>query len=184
MNKTPFIVFGIFAAICVLVIPIVALGKEGDEDAGTVKVASRDREAQQLFATNCGTCHTLAAGGTDGVVGPNLDMLLVPSAVNSAQQFDGNLDPRHACRHLRPQRAGCPAASSSPPRRRRSRSSSPRTPSQIGEGPYGRYLDRQEPAGAHRLRIRRAERLIQADPVAASRPAALVVPETICYLLT
>ncbi len=89
MNKTPFIVFGIFAAICVLVIPIVALGKEGDENAGTVKVASRDREAQQLFATNCGTCHTLAAGGTDGVVGPNLDILLVPSAVNSDQQFDG-----------------------------------------------------------------------------------------------
>jgi mono/diheme cytochrome c family protein len=89
MNKKPFIVFGIFAAICVLVIPIVALGKEGDEDAGTVQVASRDREAQQLFATNCGTCHTLAAGGTDGVVGPNLDMLLVPSAVNSDQQFDG-----------------------------------------------------------------------------------------------
>jgi mono/diheme cytochrome c family protein len=89
VNKTPFIVFGIFAAICVLLIPIVALGKEGDEDAGTVQVASRDRAAQALFATNCGTCHTLAAGGTDGVVGPNLDMLLVPTAVNSAQQFDG-----------------------------------------------------------------------------------------------
>jgi mono/diheme cytochrome c family protein len=89
VNKTPFIVFGIFAAICVLVIPIVALGKEGDEDAGTVKVAARDRAAQELFKTNCGTCHTLAAGGTDGVVGPNLDMLLVPSAVNSDQQFDG-----------------------------------------------------------------------------------------------
>ena len=29
-----------------------------------------------MFATNCGTCHTLAAGGTDGVVGPNLDDLL------------------------------------------------------------------------------------------------------------
>jgi mono/diheme cytochrome c family protein len=89
MNKTPFILFGIFAAICVLVIPIVALGKEGGEDAATVKVASQDRDAQELFATNCGTCHTLAAGGTDGVVGPNLDMLLVPSAVNSDQQFDG-----------------------------------------------------------------------------------------------
>jgi mono/diheme cytochrome c family protein len=89
MNKTPFILFGIFALICVIVIPVVALGKNGDEDAATVKVASRDRDAQELFATNCGTCHTLAAGGTDGVVGPNLDMLLVPSAVNSSQQFDG-----------------------------------------------------------------------------------------------
>jgi mono/diheme cytochrome c family protein len=90
MSKRPFVIFGIFAALCVLVIPIVALGKEGNEDAGTVKIASRDREAQALFATNCGTCHTLAAGGTDGVVGPNLDELLVPSAVNSAQSFEGN----------------------------------------------------------------------------------------------
>ena len=90
MSKRPFVIFGIFAALCVLVIPIVALGKEGDEDAGTVEVASRDREAQDLFATNCGPCHTLAAGGTDGVVGPNLDELLVPSAVNSSASFDGN----------------------------------------------------------------------------------------------
>ena len=51
MNKTPFILFGIFALICVIVIPVVALGKNGDEDAATVKVASRDRHAQELFAT-------------------------------------------------------------------------------------------------------------------------------------
>jgi mono/diheme cytochrome c family protein len=90
MNRRPFVIFGILAAICVLVIPIVALGKEGGEDAGTVQVASQDRDAQHLFATNCGQCHTLAAGGTDGVVGPNLDELLVPSAVNSSQAFEGN----------------------------------------------------------------------------------------------
>ena len=83
-------IFGILAAICVLLIPIVALGKEGGEDSGTVEVASQDRDAQHLFATNCGQCHTLAAGGTDGVVGPNLDELLVPSAVNSSQTFEGN----------------------------------------------------------------------------------------------
>jgi mono/diheme cytochrome c family protein len=54
-----------------------------------VQVAAQDRDAQELFATNCGTCHTLAAGGTDGVVGPNLDQLIVPSGVNSATSFDG-----------------------------------------------------------------------------------------------
>ena len=32
--------------------------------------------AKDLFATNCGSCHTLARAGTDGVVGPNLDDLL------------------------------------------------------------------------------------------------------------
>jgi mono/diheme cytochrome c family protein len=90
MSKRPFILFGLFAAICVLVIPFIALGKEGDEDAGTVKVESRDRDAQDMFATNCGTCHTLAAAGTDGVVGPDLDQLLVPSGTNTAQLYDGN----------------------------------------------------------------------------------------------
>ena len=90
MSKRPFILFGLFAALCVLVIPLIALGKEGDEDAGTVQVESQDRDAQDMFATNCGTCHTLAAAGTDGVVGPNLDQLLVPSGTNTAELYDGN----------------------------------------------------------------------------------------------
>jgi mono/diheme cytochrome c family protein len=90
MSKRPFIVFGIFAVICVLVLPFIALGKEGDENAGTVQVASQDLASKDLFANNCGTCHTLAAAGTDGVVGPNLDELLVPSGTNSAQLYEGN----------------------------------------------------------------------------------------------
>jgi cbb3-type cytochrome c oxidase subunit III len=28
---------------------------------------------QQLFTTNCGSCHTLSAAGTSGTIGPNLD---------------------------------------------------------------------------------------------------------------
>ena len=85
MSKRPFVVFGLFALICVVAIPWIALGKKGDQDAATVKVASRDQASKDLFATNCGTCHTLAAAGTDGVVGPNLDQLLVPSGINSAR---------------------------------------------------------------------------------------------------
>jgi mono/diheme cytochrome c family protein len=90
MSKRPFVLFGIFAAICLVVIPYFALAKEGDEDAGLVQVEDRDREAQQMFATNCGTCHTLAAAGTDGVVGPDLDAVLVPSGTNDAQLYEGN----------------------------------------------------------------------------------------------
>ena len=89
MSKSPFIVFGIFAAICLLAIPYFALGKEGDEDAGTVKVAAADTEYKSLFSNNCGPCHTLAAAGTDGVVGPDLDELLVTSGTNSSEQFEG-----------------------------------------------------------------------------------------------
>ena len=90
MSNRPFILFGVFAVICLLVIPFFALGKEGDESAGTVEVAAQDREAQQTFATNCGTCHTLAAAGTDGVVGPDLDDLLVPSGTNDESLYQGN----------------------------------------------------------------------------------------------
>jgi cytochrome c len=89
MSKRPFLVFGLFAVVCLLVLPWWALGKEGDEDAAVVEVADRDERGKELFATNCGACHTLAAAGTDGVVGPNLDELLVPTGSNSAEQFGG-----------------------------------------------------------------------------------------------
>lgn len=89
MSRTPFIFFGVFAAICLIVLPFYALGKEGSEDTANAKVAAEDVEARDLFVNNCGACHTLAAAGTDGVVGPDLDELLVPSGTNAPGGFDG-----------------------------------------------------------------------------------------------
>ena len=89
MSKRPFVLFGIVAALCLLVIPFIALGKEGDQGAAVVQVATEDEDAKALFADNCGACHTLAAAGTDGVVGPDLDDLLVTSGSNSAEQYGG-----------------------------------------------------------------------------------------------
>ncbi|MGH2954590.1 MAG: c-type cytochrome [Solirubrobacterales bacterium] len=89
MSKGPFVVFGLFAALCLLVLPWWALGKEGSESAAIVEVADRDAAGKELFATNCGACHTLAAAGTDGVVAPNLDELLAPTGSNPAEQFEG-----------------------------------------------------------------------------------------------
>jgi mono/diheme cytochrome c family protein len=89
MSKGPFVVFGLFAALCLLVVPWLALGREGEESAAIVEVAPRDELGKELFATNCGPCHTLAAAGTDGIVGPNLDDILVPTGANSSDQFDG-----------------------------------------------------------------------------------------------
>jgi mono/diheme cytochrome c family protein len=90
MNRRPFIIFGIFAAICIVVIPYFAFAKEGDEESATVEVAASDDQAKDLFANTCGYCHTLAAAGADGVVGPDLDELLAPSGANSAESFEGN----------------------------------------------------------------------------------------------
>jgi mono/diheme cytochrome c family protein len=49
-------------------------GCGGDDGGGGEKAAALGRGGQ-LFADRCGSCHTLAAAGTDGKVGPNLDTL-------------------------------------------------------------------------------------------------------------
>ncbi|HSI80419.1 MAG TPA: cytochrome c [Solirubrobacterales bacterium] len=89
MSKAPIVIFGIFAAICVLAIPFLALASKGGEDAATVEVEPRDGEARDLFVTSCGQCHTLAAARTNGVVAPNLDDLLVPTGTNSPDLYEG-----------------------------------------------------------------------------------------------
>ena len=87
--KRPFAIFAVFALICVVGIPAWVIWKRGSPSAASQPIAASDRSAQQLFQTNCGACHTLAAGGTDGVQGPNLDILLA-SSPESKQAVDGN----------------------------------------------------------------------------------------------
>jgi mono/diheme cytochrome c family protein len=57
--------------------------------------------ARALFISNCGSCHTLAAAGTSGAVGPNLDDAkpnaalvreIVTSGSGSMPSFQGRLD--------------------------------------------------------------------------------------------
>lgn len=79
MNKRTFISFGLLALLLVVVIPFWAFAKDGSEGSSPAKVASSDEGARELFQTNCGSCHTLARGGTDGVVGPDLDERLAPN---------------------------------------------------------------------------------------------------------
>ncbi len=77
MNRGPFLIFGAFAVVCLLVVVKVVSG-QGAESAAPVAVKSQDEDGKLLFANNCGPCHTLAAAGSDGVVGPNLDQVLAP----------------------------------------------------------------------------------------------------------
>jgi mono/diheme cytochrome c family protein len=77
MSKRPLVIFGIFAAICLVALPAWALTKKGGSDASNGSaVPTGNQQGLQLFQINCGACHTLAAAGTDGLVGPNLDELL------------------------------------------------------------------------------------------------------------
>jgi len=76
LKRSSVVIFVVFALIFVVAIPYLAISGEGDPGSTEVKVAAVDEESRELFATNCGSCHTLARAGTDGVVGPNLDDLL------------------------------------------------------------------------------------------------------------
>ena len=79
MNKRTFVSFGFLALLLAVVIPLWAFTKDGSMSSSPEKVASSDDDARLLFQTNCGSCHTLARAGTDGIVGPNLDLRLAPS---------------------------------------------------------------------------------------------------------
>jgi len=46
-------------------------------------------KGKALFVTNCGGCHTLAAAGTSGTVGPNLDTLKPNYQAVTAQVTNG-----------------------------------------------------------------------------------------------
>jgi mono/diheme cytochrome c family protein len=79
MSKRLLVIFGLFAAVCLLLLPYWAFSKEGSKESVLVPVAEEDGDAKEMFAVNCGSCHTLAAAGTDGVVGPDLDEVLGPT---------------------------------------------------------------------------------------------------------
>jgi mono/diheme cytochrome c family protein len=78
MSKKTFIVFAIVVLVLAAVIPWLAFRADGDA-AKAEPVPSDLKGGQSLFQTNCGTCHTLYAAGTDGNFAPNLDELLAPT---------------------------------------------------------------------------------------------------------
>jgi mono/diheme cytochrome c family protein len=76
MSKKTFILFGLLVLVLAALIPWLVFRADGDAAAGREEVAAELKQGQSLFETNCGTCHTLYAAGTDGNFGPNLDELL------------------------------------------------------------------------------------------------------------
>ena len=79
MSKRTFIVYGILVAVLAVLIPWLVFRSDGDAARGAQKVPADLKSGQSLFQTNCGTCHTLYAAGTDGNYGPDLDDLLAPA---------------------------------------------------------------------------------------------------------
>jgi cbb3-type cytochrome c oxidase subunit III len=50
---------------------------------------TKSTNGKTIFTSNCGSCHTLAAAGTNGTVGPNLDQLKPPFARVKQQVTNG-----------------------------------------------------------------------------------------------
>jgi mono/diheme cytochrome c family protein len=79
MSKRTFITFGVLVFVLAVAIPWLAFRGSGDANTGAQAVPAHLKKGQALFETNCGTCHTLYAAGTDGNYGPDLDELLAPT---------------------------------------------------------------------------------------------------------
>jgi mono/diheme cytochrome c family protein len=73
----------IAVALALLVVAGAGCGGGDDDSGGAATTAATTAETTTedgadgaaVFASNCGTCHTLAAAGSDGTTGPNLDDL-------------------------------------------------------------------------------------------------------------
>lgn len=59
----------------------------GEESPAEAKLAKGP--GKEIFTTNCGTCHTLAAAETSGAVGPNLDQIKPDEAEVQRQVING-----------------------------------------------------------------------------------------------
>jgi mono/diheme cytochrome c family protein len=78
MSRKTFVAFAILVAVLAVLIPWLVFRADGEEASGA-DVPSSLHAGKMLFQTNCGTCHSLYAAGTDGNFGPDLDELIAPN---------------------------------------------------------------------------------------------------------
>jgi mono/diheme cytochrome c family protein len=91
MSKRTFIWFGILVLILAVVIPFAAFRAKGDGESGETEVPEGLKSGQSLFVTNCGTCHSLYAAGTDGNYAPDLDELLAPTGPPEGESAESTI---------------------------------------------------------------------------------------------
>jgi mono/diheme cytochrome c family protein len=76
-------------------VALVLAGCGGGDDSGSegtttaAETTGESVDGQEVFTSNCGTCHTLSAAGTDGTTGPNLDDLKPDQATVEQQVRNG-----------------------------------------------------------------------------------------------
>jgi mono/diheme cytochrome c family protein len=87
MSKRTATSFAVVVLFLAVGLPLWATTKDADTDSSPAAVASSDEPAKIVFQQNCGPCHTLKKGGTDGVVGPNLDQSAAAASAESVLSF-------------------------------------------------------------------------------------------------
>ena len=87
------------AVLAALVLAVAGCG--GDDESGSATTTAETTtegtttedeggaDGAAVFASNCGSCHTLAAAGTNGTTGPNLDDLQPDEATVEEQVKNG-----------------------------------------------------------------------------------------------
>jgi mono/diheme cytochrome c family protein len=87
----------IAVVLTLLVVAAAGCGGDDDDDSGgaattaatTAETTEGGADGAAVFASNCGSCHTLEAAGTSGTTGPNLDDLMPDEATVEAQVRSG-----------------------------------------------------------------------------------------------
>jgi len=92
MSKRTFIWFGILVVVLAVAIPWLAFRSRGDAETGPQEVPASLKHGQEIFQTNCGTCHTLYAAGTNGNYGPDLDELLAPAGLPEGSSAESTIE--------------------------------------------------------------------------------------------
>jgi mono/diheme cytochrome c family protein len=75
-----FTAFYVAVGVAVPLLILVGNGDSADARVGgsTIELTKQEQEGRAIFGVSCSSCHTLAAAGADGKVGPNLDQMRPP----------------------------------------------------------------------------------------------------------
>jgi hypothetical protein len=80
-RRTATVIFAVFYVLLGIAVPAVVLAADhSDRNVGnsSIELTAAEEHGRQIFGERCNNCHTLAAAGTAGRVGPNLDQLKPP----------------------------------------------------------------------------------------------------------
>lgn len=85
-RRTAMLVFAAFYVALGIAVPALILVGNNDSAAArvggtTIELTEQEQDGREIFGEYCASCHTLAAAGADGKVGPNLDQMAAPEGL-------------------------------------------------------------------------------------------------------